>query len=96
MTVSILVNNQKLKEDTPKEKKVVATIGVSMAKGLSESGISEDNQTVQQRKRIESSRYYEKSLMSYLSIQELMTPQTTNQRKRRDIGTSLTIQRSKT
>ena len=50
MTISILVNNQKLKEDTPKEKKVVATIGVSMAKGLSESGISEDNQTVQQRK----------------------------------------------
>ena len=50
MTASILVNNQKLKEDTPKEKKVAATIGVSMAKGLSESGISEDNQTVQQRK----------------------------------------------
>ena len=50
MTVSILVNNQKLKEDTPKEKKVVGIVGVSMAKGLSESGISEDNQTVQQRK----------------------------------------------
>ena len=50
MTIFILVNNQKLKEDTPKEKKVVAIVGVSMAKGLSESGISEDNQTVQQRK----------------------------------------------
>ena len=64
MTASILVNNQKLKEDTPKEKKVASIVGVSMAKGLSESGITEDNQTVQQRKeRIASSRSYEKSLM---------------------------------
>ena len=50
MTASILVNNQKLKEDTPKEKKVVGVVGVSMAKGLSESGISEEKQIVQQRK----------------------------------------------